>query len=728
MTTGLNTIERRTFLKQAGLAGTALVLGVYASACTPTEPEGEIRAFRPGIDDIPEGTALGAFVIIDANNSVTIMSHRPDMGQGTFFSVPLIIAEELGVDPSAITIKKAPGDEKYGPQGVGGSASIRSMWEPMRKVGATARQLLLEAAAQTWGVTASDCSAKEGWVWKTGGTDKLSFGELAPLAATLPIPAQPTLKAIADFAYIGKSVPNPSVPAKVTGTADFAMDIQRPGMVYAVVERAPFGATLKTLDDQEAKAVVGVEQVLQVKRPVDKHTFDGVAVVANSYWAALKARKLLKIEWEMPEQLLDSGAILGLCHQEIIKDEAAVVIRSGDAPKAFAAANQTLDLVYETPFAAHAAMEPQNVVVEITDQGCELWIGNQFPEDVKKEAATFLGLDPTQVQVHMAFMGGGFGRKSQTDVAMEALAVAKAVNKPVKLIWTREDDIRQSAMRPPTVNRLKGALDERGKLVSLEHTVAAPSLAYGIWGMHSPERIPGFLVEPMGEHVYLVPNLQANFALVDVDPLPITWWRSVYASTNAFGHECFIDEMAALAGKDPFDFRMEMMTHNPRFMRLMDKLRSLSGWDTPMAEGKARGVAVVKSFESTVGHVVEVSRRENGEARVDKVYSVVDCGLAIHPDTVKAQVEGSIVMGLSAAVKPGLTVKNSAVVEGNFHDYPVLRIHETPTMDIHILESEEDPTGIGEPALPPLAPALANALYALGGQRIRKLPIDLSAV
>jgi isoquinoline 1-oxidoreductase beta subunit len=430
----------------------------------------------------------------------------------------------------------------------------------------------------------------------------------------------------------------------------------------------------------------------------------------------------------MPATIHDSETVLSLCHEEAMKGTAASVIRTGDVGKVMAAGARTLDLVYETPFAAHAAMEPQNVVVEITAEGCELWIGNQFPEDVKKEAAAFLGLDPAQVQVHVAFMGGGFGRKSQTDVAMEALALAKEIQKPIKLIWTREDDMRQSAMRPPTVNRLRGALDAMGKLQALEHTVAAPSLAYGIWGMHSPDRIPGFLVEPMGEHLYQVPNFQANFALVDVDPVPITWWRSVYASTNAFGHECFIDEMAALAGKDPFDFRMEMMTHNPRFMRLMDKLRSFSGWDQPLAAGKARGVAVVKSFESTVGHVVEVSRRENGEAQVDKVYSVVDCGLAIHPDTVKAQVEGSIVMGLSAAIKPGLTVKNNSVVESNFHDYPVLRIHETPPMEIHIMESEDDPTGIGEPALPPLAPALANALYGLSGQRIRKLPIDMAAV
>lgn len=721
-------IQRRTFLKNTALTGTALVLGIYTQACTPEEPEGQIRAYRAGIDDIPEGTGLGPFVMIDRENQVTIMAHRPDMGQGTFLSVPLIIAEELGIDPSKLIIKKAPGDAKYGPQGVGGSASIRSMWEPMRKVGASARYLLVQAAAEKWGIASGDCTVKDGYVWKTGTEDKWSFGELVEAAAAIPVPENPPLKEIADFEFIGKDIENPSNPSKITGTADFAMDIKRSGMVYATVERGPFGASLKSMDDTAAMAIPGVLKVFAVKRPLDKHTSEGVAVVAENYWAALKARKALEIEWNYPETRHDSDSILELCHKKAAEEKGSAVFSEGNADQAFAAAGQKLDLVYEAPFAAHAAMEPQNVVVEIGEDGCEIWVGNQFPQGLQKAVADMLELEAEKVQVHVAFMGGGFGRKSQTDVALEAVAVAKEVNKPVKLIWTREDDIQQSSMRPPTVNRMKGALDTNGKLLSLEHTVSGPSLAYGIWGMHNPDRVPGFLVEPMGEPVYKVPHSKANYILVDVDPVPIIWWRSVYASTNAFGHECFIDEMAALAGKDPFDFRMEMMTHEPRFAALMEKLREISGWDQPLPEGKARGVAVVKSFESTVGHVVEVSRDASGKVGVDQVHSVVDCGLALQPGNIRAQVEGSIVMGLSAAIKPALTLKDGAVVQSNFHDYPVLRIQETPAMNIHIMENSEHPTGIGEPALPPLAPALANALYALNGERLRKLPIDLSAV
>ncbi len=726
MTSSFSTIQRRTFLKQAGMAGSALIIGVYTGSCTPEEPEGQIRAFRPGIDDLPEGVSLGPFVTIDPEKGVTLMAHRPDMGQGTFLSVPLIIAEELGIHPNQVNIKKAPGDAKYGSQGVGGSASIRSMWEPMRKVGATARALLIGAAAQKWNIPAEECYVKAGSVWKRGSDEKLTFGELAALAATLPVPENPPLKDASEFEFIGKNIPNPSNPAKITGTADFAMDVHRPGMVYASVERAPFGGSIKRIDDREARAVPGVEAIVPVKRPVDKHTFEGVAVVASNYWAALKGRKALQIEWNEPEVKYDSETILALCHSKATGEAGSSVITAGNTAQAFAAADKTLDLVYEAPFAAHAAMEPQNVVVEIGDDTCEIWIGNQFPQGLRKEAADFLEMDPEKVQVHVAFMGGGFGRKSQTDVAMEALAIAKNVNKPVKLIWTREDDIQQSSLRPPTVNRLKGGIDAAGKLISLEHVVSGPSLAYGLWGMHNPERVPGFLVEPMGEHLYEVPNFRAGYNLVDVDPVPIIWWRSVYASTNTFGHECFIDELAELAGKDPFDFRMQMMANNPRYTALMEKLREVSGWDNPLPEGKARGVAVAKSFESTAGHVVEVTRDATGKIVVEKVYSVVDCGLAIQPNNIKAQVEGSIVMGLGAAIKPAITLKDGKVVESNFHNYPVLRIHETPVMEIHIMENDEHPTGIGEPALPPLAPALANALYVLTGERQRKLPVDLS--
>lgn len=711
------------------MAGTALALGFYFTSCQEeVEPDGVIELFKLNVDDVANGAALNPFVMIDKEGMVTIMAHRPDMGQGTFQAVPLLIAEELDIDFSKITIKQAPGDPKYDQQGVGGSSSMRTMYEPMRKIGATAREMLVQAAAKRWNVSPSDCQTAVGVVTNTATKETVSYGDLVEEASAMEVPTEIQLKDPKDFKLIGKSVPRPSINHKVKGTANFGMDMKKEGMVYAMIERSPnFEGEAKSIDDSAALAVKGVLQVVETKRPLFKKDIPGVAVIAENYWAALQGRKALKVEWEDSEKLWNTDDMFDTL-REAGKTEGIRSHQEGNFAKNFKAQEKQLSADYETPFLAHAAMEPQNVLVEVTETSCEIWAPTQFPQWARQAVAELLKFEADQIKVHVSFLGGGFGRRALPDFILEGVVLSKELKKPVKVVWSREDDMTQSPMRPGSVNRLTGAVDAEGKLVALQHKVVTPSISHSLFGAHDPKKVPGGIMEPIGEPLYDLPNYESRYVFVDADPLPLVWWRSVYSSTNVFGHECFIDELAEAAQKDPVDFRLGMLDHNPRYKALLELLRKKSGWDRQLPEGWARGVAMTHCFDSTCGHVVEVSRGSDGKANIERVITVIDCGVAINPDNVRAQTEGNIVMGLTAALKDPITFKDSRIVENNYHNYRMLRINEMPKVEVHIVPSGEAPTGVGEPALPPIAPALCNALYQLTGKRIRKLPFDIGAV
>ncbi len=723
-------MNRRTFLRQSGMAGTALAIGFYFTSCEgeAPEPEGVIELYKLNVDDIAKGTALNPFVMIEPTGEITLMSHRPDMGQGTFQAIPLLIAEELDVKLDQVTIKQAPGNAKYGRQGVGGSASVRTMWEPMRKMGAAARAMLVQAAAQQWQVEAAQCRTENGEVIHPVSKERLSYGSLVEAASTLEVPESPNMKSHDDFRLIGQSVPRPSIVKKVQGQANFGIDMKKEGMVYALIERSPnFEGDAIRIDDSAAMAIPGVLQVVECKRPLFKKDIPGVAVIAENYWAALQGRKALKIEWEAPERLLDTDSLLAEMHDKT-NEEGLLDQEEGNFKKAYEKASEQLTASYETPFLAHAAMEPQNALVEVTETTCEVWAPTQFPQWAQNELASILELEKENINIHVSFLGGGFGRRALPDFIVEAALLSKSLKKPVKVVWTREDDTQQSPMRPGSVNQLQGGLDEEGRLVALQHKVVTPDIGHSLFGSYDENKVPGGVMEPVGESFYGLSNYASRYVFVDADPIPLVWWRSVYSSTNIFGHESFIDELAIAANKDPMQFRLELLESQPRKRAVLELLREKSNWDQPLPEGKARGVAICHCFDSTAGHVVEVSRDSSGKVKIDRVVTAIDCGTAINPDNVLAQCEGNIVMGLTAAIKSPITFKDSVVQQSNFHDYHVLRIHEMPKVDIHIVPSTEPPTGVGEPALPPMAPALCNAIFALSGKRIRRLPFDLGEV
>lgn len=722
-------INRRKFLRQAGIAGSALAVGFYFTSCKENipEPAGIIELFKLNVDDIANGLQLNPFVIIEKTGLITIMAHKPDMGQGSNQAMPMLIAEELGVDLNQIQIKQAVGDVKYGPQGVGGSATVRTMWEPMRKMGAAAREMLIQAAAEKWSVATTDCYAEKGMIVNKKNGEKLSFADLVEAASALEVPKEPTLKDPKDFQLIGKSVPRPSVELKVKGAANFGMDMKKEGMVYALIERSPtFSGKVKNIDDTATLAIPGVQKVMKTNRQIMVQNFEGVAVIADSYWAALQGRKALKVDWEESSNI-DSSKIYAEM-QKLSETDGLKFHATGNFKKAFAAGEKQLTAQYETPFLAHSAMEPQNVLVDVKEDSCEVWAATQFPQWAKGEVAKLLEIEEDKITFHVAFLGGGFGRRALPDFVLEGVTLSKELKQPVKVVWTREDDTTQSPFRPGSINNLSGALDKDGRLVALEHKVTTPSIMHSLRRSFDGKTVPASTMEPIGEPLYGVPNFQSRYVNIDVDPIPLVWWRSVYSSTNVFGHECFIDEMAEAAGKDPVAFRLEIMENKPDYKPFLEFLADKADWNKPLGEGKARGIAMTHCFESTAGHVVEVSKNKDGGIQIDRIVTAVDCGIAVNPDNVKAQCEGCVVMGLTAATKDPITFENGRAVESNFHNYRMLRMNEMPPMEVHIMPSTANPTGVGEPALPPLAPALANAIYQLTGKRIRKLPFDLAKV
>ena len=711
----MSLVTRRTFLVAAG--GTALVLGVVPGLRRLRVLTGEAAELEA------EAGRLNAFVSIDTSGKVTLVTHRAEMGQGAYSVVPQMLAEELEVDYAAVEIVVAEGDsDKYGSQVTGGSSTVSGSLTQLLVAGATARDLLVRAAAQRWGVPASECRAELGSVIHQASARRAGYGELVAGASRLEPARKVPLKPRSAYRVIGKSLPRRDIPAKVNGSAVFGLDVRIPGMLFAVVERNPrFQGKLKRFDAAAALKVPGVKHVVPVTRDVFGHMRDGVAVVATSTWAAIKGRRALRVEWD------DTGVppvdTAGLyAEMRRATTQPGNHFRSqGAANVALDGATDALEATYETPYQAHACMEPMNCVAHVTADRAEIWGPIQAPDWVRGHLAGALKLPMDKVTVHMTFLGGGFGRKAFTDWTHEAAMVSKAVGAPVQVVWTREDDLTQGPFRPGMVYRCRG-LVANGRLHAFEATMAGQNM-----GMQEPGAdVRAFnrdILEGIHEGWF---DAIGHWRFGDaplVSPIPVMWWRSVYSSTNAFAYESFIDELAAKAGIDPFAFRRRHL-RDARVTALLDTLARVSGWNGTQ-KGQGYGLALTHCFGSTAGHVIKVKRAAQGIA-IEKIWSAIDCGLAVNPDGVKAQVEGSIVMALGAACTHEMTFEGGKAAKQNLDAYRLPLMRDVPPIEVHVMESDHPPGGAGEPGLPGVAPALCNAIADLTGKRIRRLPFDLT--
>lgn len=721
-------ISRRDFLATSAAAGAALVVGVRF--------DGEVVAQAPGPKPTPN--PFDAWIRIASDGAVTLIVAKSEMGQGVFTALPMLLAEELDVDLASVAIEQAPTDAGVYNHGTGGSASIRTSFEPLRRAGATARTMLVAAAAERWGVEATACRTESATVLGPGGR-RATYGELVADAAKRPLPAPESvaLREPKSWSVIGTSVPRRDVPAKVDGSARFGLDVRVPGMLYAVVARCPvLGGRLKRFDPSKAKAVAGVRHVVELAPVLGDGVFarGGVAVVADSTWAAMRGRDALTVEWDEGAAASESSATIARQMEERIVGAAKKVAEEGDVAAALGKAARKLEASYEIPFQTHAAMEPLNATVHVRADGAEAWLGSQSPDWPQREIAKIAGVDPSKVVVHNTLLGGAFGRRYNADSPVEAAQVSKAVGAPVQLVWTREDDTRHGFYRPAALHRLAAGLDAGGRPVAWRHAMASPSIAKS-WGWGpdpASSEVGGAVNLP-----YAIPARRMDFALVET-AVPVMWWRSVEHSGNAFVVESFVDELAHAAGVDPLAFRLNLLAGSrkvtipgeeggtpldtARLRGVLELAAAKAGWGSPLPAGRARGIAGHFSFDSYVAEVAEVSL-EGGRPRVHRVVAAVDCGHVVHPDNLAAQVEGAIVYGLTATLESAITIDRGRVVQSNFHDYAMLRIDRMPVVEVHTVASAAAPTGIGEPGLPPIAPAVANALFALTGKRVRRLPI-----
>ena len=720
-------VDRRDFLKITSAASAGMILGVSLPA----------RAH----DTTLAVHDLGAFIQIGTNDLVTIWVSKSDMGQDVRTALPMIIAEEMDADWAKVKIKQAHLDRKFGRQGTGGSGSIRSMWTPLRNAGATAKAMLVGAAAAAWSVDPATIEVEKSVLVHRPTGKKGTFGEFADAAAKITVaPDTIKLKDPKQFKIIGRATKRIDVPDIVTGKASYGIDVKVPGMLYAVVARSPvFGGTIASFDATKAKAVPGVKDVVEVKADGTELPWNGVAVVADSTWAALKGRDALEVKWnEGPHANESSESLLQQC--DAILAEAKPVVTKGDPAAALANAATTLKAVYELPFLAHAAMEPLNATAHVKPDGAELWLSTQFPGWAGPSAAKALGLKNEQVKVNVTMLGGGFGRRANPDFALEAVQISKAVGAPVHVQWTREDDMTHDFYRPASYQRMTAGLDDKGNVVAWHHRIAAPSInAY-----FDPDKpAEWFDSETPGVHdmPYEVPNFRVDFVNAN-SGVPRGWWRSVEHSINGFVVNSFLDELAHAAGRDPIELRLAMIPKgfvekfadeknpNRQWPYMSDRLRGVielardkSGWGNKLPAGRALGFAAHYSFLSYTAQVAEVSVGKDGQPKIHKITCAVDCGVAVNPEGIRAQMEGGIVYGLAAALGQKITIDKGRVQQSNFHDYPLMTIAQMPVVEVHIVPSSHPPTGTGEPGLPPAAAAVANAMFKLTGTRIRKLPM-----
>ena len=714
------TVSRRNFLKTSAVTGAAFSLGFYWP--------GNAKAAK--IINAAEaqnfGVEMNSWVHIDTSGKVTIFDHRAEMGQGSYQAVPQIVAEELEVNLNEINVVFAQGDnKKYGNQITGGSSTVRGSYKNLLKLSATAREMLIQAAAVKWNVPKIECYAEGGHVVYKPSGKRLHYGELVESASKLEAPKDVVLKKRSEYKLIGKPLRRLDTPLKTNGTAVFGLDKYIPGMMYAAVERNPrLRGKVKSFDDTAARKVVGVQHVFKVKMGVFNTYREGVAVVANSTWAAIQGKKALKVEWDDSGfEHLDTEEIFKRQAEALQTQEGLIFKKQGEPAEIIAKATKKIDVVYETPYQYHAAMEPLNCIANYQDDKLEIWGPIQAPEWVQDYISKEMSIPKEKVIVNMTFLGGGFGRKAFMDYPHEAAVISKQIKGPVQVVWTREDDATQGPFRPGITYRCEGVINN-GEIDAFKVKLAGQNNSH--WRGGKKDVPNGSASEG-----FLKPYIESikNLAIMDVPfetPIPTMWWRSVYASTNGFAYESFLDELAHEAGKDPLDFRREYLKED-RLQKLIDKIEEVSGWKT-RGKDAGYGVAITECFSSTVAQVVKVSKKASGGVKIDQVWAVMDCGWYVNPDTIKAQIEGSVVMALGAATIHQVKFKDGMAVDNNFSTYQMPRITDIPPIDIHIMDNDEDAGGVGEPGLPPFAPALTNAIFDLTAKRIRKLPFSLGEV
>ncbi|HET6769968.1 MAG TPA: xanthine dehydrogenase family protein molybdopterin-binding subunit [Chitinophagaceae bacterium] len=714
-------LSRRNFIRISGMTGAALTIG-YALPSLANEAA-EIFTAQKAAE---QGFELTAWISIDKSGKVTILNHRSEMGQGSFQAVPQMIAEELEVNLDNVKIAFAPGSQtKYGSQLTGGSSTVRGAYKGLLRTGATAREMLIEAAAKKWNVNRNECYAENGFVLHKPSGKKLGYGELVEDASKLTPPKDVKLKRREDYKIVGKPLARQDNPDKINGKAQFGLDVKIPGMMYAVVERSPrFRGKVKSFDDAAAKKIPGVKNVVKVSRPVFAYEFEGVAVVADSLWAALEGRKALKVEWDDAGFEHLSTEQLYARMKEDLKKPVLSQRTGGNADAAFQKSEKKVEAIYETPYESHSCMEPLNCTAHVKGDKVEIWGPIQAPDWIQQDVSGRLKVKPENVTVNMTFLGGGFGRKAFMDYTYEAVLLSKELNAPVQVVWTREDDTTQGPFRPGAVYECKGSIGG-GRITSFAAKMAAQNMNHQWAPVPDKTSFNDSTVEGFPESYFeTIPNY--SFGDIPTEsPIPVMWWRSVYSSTNGFAYESFIDELAHKAEKDPLEFRKQHL--GERYRAVLEKLEELTNWKTKK-KNDGWGVAITFCFDSIVGEAVKVSQKTDGKLKIDKVFAVMDCGWYVNPDIIRAQVEGSIVMAYGAAITHETHFKEGKAVETNFHQYKMPRITDTPEIEVHIMDNDEKPGGVGEPGLPPFAPALCNAIFDLTGKRIRKLPFNIDEV
>jgi isoquinoline 1-oxidoreductase subunit beta len=722
----MSTATRRAFLQHAGTAtALALTVGFEWSGTT-----------RRALAAVPAGAPFvpNAFVRIGADDSVTVIAKHVEMGQGAYTGIATVLAEELDADWSRVRVESAPADAKryanlvFGNlQGTGGSSAMANSWNQLREAGAKARAMLLAAAARQWRVGVEELTADQGIVRHARSNRQASFGALVKTAALLPVPDKVALKDPKDFKLIGHQAPRVDVPAKVDGTAQFTLDVTLPGMLVALLRRPPlFGASVKSFDSSATEAIPGVVKVVQVP--------GGVAVVARNFWAAKQGRDALQVQWDDAHAETRSSAALMDEYRRLAEAPAVSARKQGDAAQAIGSATHKVSASYEFPYLAHAPMEPLDAVVKLTASACEIWAGDQFQTIDQMNAARTAGLTPQQVSIHTLYAGGSFGRRANagSDFIVEAVSIARACGAdgtPIKLQWTREDDLHGGLYRPMYFHKLEAGVSEKGELTGWRHVIVGQSIMAGtIMAGMIKNGIDPTSVEGAATIAYDIPNIAVDLATTTTG-VPVLWWRVVGSSHTTFAVEAFIDEVAYAAGADPYAFRRKMLAHEPRMKAVLELAAEKAGWNSgPMPKGKGRGIAVAQAFKTYVAQVAEVSVDEAGRVRVDRVVCAVDCGIPINPDIIAAQMEGGIGFGLGAVLYGAITLKDGRIEQDNFNSYRVLRMNEMPRVEVYIVPSAEAPTGVGEPGVAPLGPAVANAIFAATGKRVHVLPLAKSAI
>ncbi len=704
--------SRRRFVQASALAGGGLLLGVSLQ-----RPVAGAVAAAAG-----DGAAINAYVHIRPDGAITLIMCKVEMGQGTYTSLPMLIAEELDVGLDAVQVEAAPPAPAVygfdGDQSTGGSTSIRQCWLPLRQAGAAARMMLIAAAARSWNVPPSDCRTESGTVIHPASGRRLGYGALAAKAAQLPVPSNPTLKPASQFRIIGRTTARRDAPAKVDGSSTFGIDVTMPGLRFAALAMSPVqgGSVVRPLDSAAALAIPGVQQIIDEG--------DLVAVVAGNTWSALQGIAALQLQWSAgPNATVQQAALLAQV-EAATRSPGAVAHKSGDPAAAMGRAVTRLEALYRQPFLAHATMEPMNCTVHWHDGRCEIWVGTQAPDRAVDKLAA-LGLKPAQIQLHNYLIGGGFGRRLEVDGIVIAARIARHVAGPVKVQWSREQDIQHDLYRPCYADWVRAGLDANGVPVAWLHTIAGSSVSALYSGEPNKNEVDDDAVEAAANTIYPLPNMQVNYVRCEPQGVPTSWWRGVGPTRSVFVVESFIDELAAAAKRDPVQYRRALL-NSPRMIATLDAAAARADWGKPLPPGHGRGVSLQFAFGSYLTQIVELSVSDDGQVRVHRVTCVLDCGQAINPDTIHAQLQGGVVFGLSAALHGEITIANGRVQQTNFNDYRVQRLSECPQIDTQLITSGEEPGGVGETGTSCIAAAVCNAVFAATGKRIRSLPISRS--